>query len=246
MIRTIVSRAARIALVGSTLAGAGLAAQAADLNSIGSLSQDKFRLLSQDLGSTLSYKGLVPAEGLGIIGFDVGVGMTATKLKHADVFKDATSGVSSLKTLPLTSLRAHKGLPFNVDLGLAISSVPSTNIRNTAGEIRWAFVPGGIAMPALAVRASGSFLSGVDHLKLRTTGVDLSISKGFLMVTPYAGIGTVSVKSTPDAGGLKVEKFSQSKVFGGVNVNLGLANLAIETDKTGDATSYGLKVGFRF
>jgi hypothetical protein len=86
----------------------------------------------------------------------------------------------------------------------------------------------------------------VDHLKLRTTGVDLSISKGFLMLTPYAGIGQVSVKSTPDAGGLKVEKFTQSKVFAGLNVNFGLANLAFETDKTGDATSYGLKFGLRF
>jgi len=35
-------------------------------------------------------------------------------------------------------------------------------------------------------------------------------------------------------------------VYAGLNVNLGLINLAVEADRTGDATSYGLKGGVRF
>ncbi len=238
--------ASTLAALCATLATAGLA-QAADVNSINTLSQQQFRLLSEDLGSALSYKGLVPAEGLGITGFDIGVAAANTRIKNGAAFTAATSGSSTPKNLPMVSVRAHKGLPFDIDLGLSISSLPTTNIRSTGGEIRWAFVPGSTVMPALAVRLSGTFLSGVENLKLRTTGVDLSISKGFAMFTPYAGVGQVKVKSTGTiAGGSVTEKFNQSKVFAGLNVNFGLVNLALEGDKTGEDTSYGLKFGLRF
>jgi hypothetical protein len=243
--------ASTLAALCATLATAGLA-QAADVNSINTLDQTQFRLLSEDLGSALSYKGLVPAEGLGITGFDIGVAAGNTRVKNGAAFNAATSGSSTPKNLPLVSVRAHKGLPFDIDLGVSISSLPTTNIRSTGGELRWAFVPGSTVMPALAVRLSGTFLSGVENLKLRTAGVDLSISKGFAMFTPYAGIGQVAVKSTgtisDGAGGTlsNTQKFNQSKVFAGVNVNFGLVNLALETDKTGEDTSYGVKVGLRF
>lgn len=235
-----------LAALCATLATAGLA-QAADVNSINTMTPTDFRLLSEDLGSALSYKPIVPAEGLGITGFDIGVAAGNTRIKNSAAFNAATSGSSTPKNLPLVSVRAHKGLPFDIDLGVSVSSLPTTNIRSTGGELRWAFVPGSTVMPALALRVSATALSGVENLKLRTTGVDLSISKGFLMFTPYAGIGTVSVKSTGNlAGGSLTEKFNQSKVFGGVNVSFGLFNMAFETDKTGEDTSYGLKLGLRF
>ena len=91
-----------------------------------------------------------------------------------------------------------------------------------------------------------SQLSGLDNHKLRTTGHDVSISKGFAFLTPYAGAGIVNVKSKPDAPGLVSESFNQNKVFAGVNLDFGLANLVFEGDKTGEATSYGVKFGLRF
>jgi hypothetical protein len=87
----------------------------------------------------------------------------------------------------------------------------------------------------------------VDQLKLNTTGLDISISKGFAMFTPYAGIGKVWVRSKPDIGiPLLEEDFDLNKVFVGVNMNLTVINIAIEGDKTGAATSYGIKFGWRF
>ena len=65
--------------------------------------------------------------------------------------------------------------------------------------------------------------------------------------TPYAGLGRVWTASTPvNVPLLKEEKFGQSKYFVGGNFNLGVINIAVEGDKTGDATSYGLKFGWRF
>jgi hypothetical protein len=45
---------------------------------------------------------------------------------------------------------------------------------------------------------------------------------------------------------LKKETPSASKVFAGLNVNLGLANLAAEVDRTGDNQTVSAKLGFRF
>lgn len=222
-------------------------AHALDINTLNLLTQSDFRLLSEDLGAALSYKALVPAEPLGVIGFDIGVGVTATELQHRDVLAKAAAGADVPKVLPVTSVRAVKGLPFNIDIGASLGRVPTTGATTTGGELRWAFVPGGVLTPTIAVRASYSQLSGIDQLKASSAGLDVSISKGFLFATPYLGVGSVTTRTQVTGTTLlKSERFSQTRVFGGVNVNLGLVNLAVEADKTGDATSYGVKAGFRF
>jgi hypothetical protein len=220
-------------------------AHAADINPM-LLTQTEFRALSEDMGAVASFKPLIPAEPMGITGFDIGIAVTGTRLQHRDVWKKATGDNDFPATLPVPMVRVHKGLPFDVDVGVSYAQVPSTNVKIVGGELRWAFVPGSTAVPAVAVRASLSSVTGVDHLSLRTSGVDLSVSKGFAFLTPYAGVGVVHVKSTPDSPLASRESFNQNKVFAGLNLNLGLANILLETDKTGGATSYGVKFGVRF
>jgi hypothetical protein len=220
---------------------------AADINSIQTLSQSEFRLLSEDLGAALSYKGLIPAEPLGITGFDLGLAVTGTRLKHTDLWRRASGGDSVPGTLPVPTLRLTKGLPLDIDIGAAFSAVPGTNLRYYGGELRWAFLPGGALTPAVAVRGALTRLTGVDQLDFDTRSLDVSVSKGLAMFTPYAGIGQVWVKSSPNGVPLlRGESFTQSKVFAGLNFNLAGGNLAIEVDNTGSTTSFGAKIGFRF
>lgn len=218
-----------------------------DLNQIlGAAAQANFRNLSEDLGSALSYKGISPAESMGITGFDVGVEVTGTKLaKSAPLWKSLTG--TDISTLPVPKLHVTKGLPLDIDIGAVVAAIPGTGISLIGGELKYAVLPGSMAMPAVAIRGSLTKLSGVKQLSLDTKGLDVSISKGFAMFTPYAGIGQVWTTSTPDAAlGLKAESFTQVKTFVGGNLNLGLTNFAAEFDKTGSASSYSLKVGFRF
>ena len=223
------------------------ASHALEINTLQLLTQSEFRALSEDLGATMSYKALVPAESLGVVGFDVGVGLTATELQHRDVWSKAAAGADAPKALPLASVRVVKGLPFHIDVGAALSRVPTTSATTVGGELRWAFVPGGVLTPAVAVRLSHAQLSGIDQLKASSTGLDVSISKGFLFVTPYLGVGSVNTRTqVTGTTALKAERFRQTRVYGGANVNLGLVNLAVEADKTGDASSVGLKAGLRF
>lgn len=236
----------RILLLAAGIAGA-TGANAAEINTLQLLTQAQFRGLSEDLGAALSFKPLIPSESLGLTGFDVGVAVSGTKLQNRAAFQTAAGGASVPATLPVPTLRVHKGLPLNIDIGATYASVPSSNVRVIGGELRWAVLPGSTLVPAVALRASVTRLSGVDQLKFGTTGLDVSVSKGFAMFTPYGGIGTVRTKSDAQGSATQTtESFNQGRVFAGVNVSLGLVNLAFEGDKTGDATSYGVKFGLRF
>ena len=217
-----------------------------NLDSVVNLGQSQFRDFSEDLGAALSYKAVAPAEPLGITGFDIGVEATSTKLENPEAFDIACGGCGD-ENIVIPKLHAHKGLPASFDVGLMLASVPNSNIKLTGAELRYAFMEGGVATPAVALRATYSKLGGVDQLDLDTRGLELTISKGFAMATPYAGIGQNWVSSRPDSStGLKDEDFTQDKLYAGVNLNLGLMNLAFETDRTGGAASYSAKLGFRF
>jgi hypothetical protein len=231
-------------LVIASLCAVSLPVGAKDLNIQLLNNQSQFHALSEDLGAALSYKPLTPTAPLGITGFDVGIAVTSTKLQNRAIFAQAGADVSNAA---VPSLRVHKGLPFGIDVGVMAGAVPGTNIKLYGGELRYAIVSGGVAMPAIGIRGSYTKLSGVDQLDFDTKGVDLSISKGFLMFTPYAGVGKVWVASTPNGNpALSKESLSLNKVLVGINMNFGLTNLAFEGDRTGKATSYGAKLGFRF
>ncbi|MGH1359328.1 MAG: hypothetical protein ACRBC3_11230 [Burkholderiaceae bacterium] len=232
--------------LGTVSALLGGPAMAADLNTFDQVNQREFRLISEDLGSALSYKGLVPAETTGITGFDISGAVTATKLQSESLISKAAGGSNISATFPVPSLRVYKGLPFGLSVGGMLAQSNSTDLRLIGGELRWAIVPGDVVFPAVAVRGAFTKVTGVDQLDFSTRSIDVSISKGILNLTPYAGIGRVQVTSTPNGvPGLTEEKFWQTRTFVGINVNLGI-NLAFEADRTGDATSYGIKAGIRF
>jgi hypothetical protein len=218
---------------------------AQNVDQLQNLAQREFRLLSEDLGGALSYRPQTPTEPLGTTGFDVGVGLTLARINNVALLERATSDSAS-ETLPVPSVRLHKGLPFGFDVGLSYAAVPSSNIEWIGGELRYALLLGGVAAPAIGVRGSLTKLRGIDQLELDTRGIDLSISKGFAVLTPYAGIGRVWVESEPKGVPLAKEEFELDKVFLGVGFKLALLNINLEADKTGDVEGFSIKAGLRF
>jgi len=219
-----------------------------NIDSLQNLLQSEFKAFSQDLGAALSYKAVSPAEPLGLTGFDIGLEVTGTKLNHSDVWDKASSG-SAPSTLPIPKLHVIKGLPFNFDVGAVYTKIPTTNISLLGGELRYAILEGGVASPAVAVRGTFTKLSGVDQLDFSTKGLELSVSKGFAMLTPYAGVGEVWVDSKPKADAATVlnkESFQQTKYFAGVNINFALLNIDLDYDNTDSTDSYTVKLGWRF
>lgn len=224
--------------------------RAADLDALDNLGQGEFKALSEDLGAALSYKSLAPAATLGITGFDLSLSVTGTSLESLDTWKTATGDNDIPSTLPVPMLRLAKGLPLNIDVGAFYLQIPDSNIKLYGAEARWAFIEGGALTPAVSLHATYSKVTGVDQLDFKTKSVDISISKGFTVITPYAGVGQVWTDATPLAeaatAGLKKESLKQSKVFGGLSFNFGLPVIALEADQTGGITSYGAKFGLRW
>jgi hypothetical protein len=230
-------------LLGLAAAMPSLGQTVDQLNAIG---QAEFRLLSEDLGGALAYRPQTPTEPLGVTGFDIGVGLTAAHIRNSEILERATSDSASA-TIPVPTLRIHKGLPWGFDVGLAYAAIPGSNLEYIGGELRYALLLGGVAAPAIGVRGSLTKLRGVDQLELDTRGLDLSISKGFAVLTPYAGVGRVWVESDPkNVAGLVKEEFELNKVFVGLGFKLALFNINLEADKTGDVDAFSIKAGLRF
>jgi len=223
-------------------------AMAASITNLGAIGgQAQFRTLSEDLGAALSYKPITPAAPLGTTGFDMGIAVTQTDMsKSSQLWSKITNNGSTVSKLYVPKLHIAKGLPLDIDIAAFYSKIPSTNITLYGGELRYAILPGSLTQPAIAIRGAFTKLSGVEQLALNTRSLDVSISKGFAMFTPYAGIGQVWVNSTANVAGLAAEKFTQFKTFVGANLNLGFGNFAAEMDKTGGIQSVSVKLGSRF
>lgn len=236
-----------IRIIGFMLIFCASAVQAASFNTLDVLTQEQFKQFSGNVAAAAQFKGVTPPEPLGLIGFDVGLSVSYTTIETDDIFDIASAGDFDVAGLAVPRLTIHKGLPFGIDVGVSASGAPGTDIKILGAEVRYAIMEGGVALPAIGIRASASVVQGVDEMDMQNVGLDISASKGFLMITPYAGLGVLRTTATPnDAASLEEETISQTKLFAGMNVNLGLLNLTLEADKTGDHSSGSLKAGFRF
>lgn len=217
-------------------------AQSVDAN----ISGTAFKSLVEDTGAMASYRAQLPSEPQGLTGFDLGFSLTQAGLQQTGRYAGDTQGLRS--TMRWASLHAHKGLPLGWDIGAFISQgmdsqAKSNGIDQRGVELRYALLEGGAVTPALALRVNATELNGIQGYRLKTQGLDLSVSKGFALFTPYAGFGLVRAKG--QAGELS-ESVTLNKTFVGIGTNLLLINLNLEYDKTGDVPSYSLKAGWRF
>lgn len=223
---------------------AGSPALAGDLDSLGRLAQDEFRRLSEDLGAAASYKGVTPATPLGVLGFDVGVGLGSTSIGNSRLFGLAGAGGTSELVIP--KVHFHKGLAAGLDAGAFVGGIPELSGALFGAELRYAFVDDALVRPAVGLRLSGTATSGLGDLKLRTAALDLLVSKKFTFATPYAGVGSVRVQSEASASGLARESFTKARAFTGVNANFAVLNVALEAEKQGGNTTLSAKLGWRF
>ncbi|MGA1861671.1 hypothetical protein OWM07_02135 [Deferribacter thermophilus] len=190
-----------------------------------------------------------PAEPLGITGFDVAAELVLTDIDDGKKYwKAIFSDKDPYSYLPVPRVHVQKGLPFGIDIGGMYTYVPNTNIRLWGVELKYAILKGNVALPAIAVRGAFSKLEGVDELDVNTQSIDLMISKGFLMFTPYAGVTAlrVNTKEHSDLVNLDDEHNTIYRGFVGLQISpLPLFVINAEASM-GTVKQYGLKIGLRF
>jgi hypothetical protein len=231
-------------LLACSLLALGLPAVAGDLPNLSSLSQSQFRGLSEDLGAAFSYKGVTPATALGPWGFDLGLELSVTDVKNNEAFKQAGGGAPDNLFVP--KLHIYKGLWPGFDIGGFVAGSADVDATLWGLDLRYAFVQESLTTPAFAARVSGTRSSDIGTLRVQTLGVDLMLSKRFTAITPYIGAGMVRIDSKAGVSGLADETFNKGRLFGGLNLNLAIINLAFEAERLGDNTTLSAKAGWRF
>lgn len=208
-----------------------------DLGFASGTTNDIFAKVSREAGIMTAYRGVAPAEPQGIKGFDIGVAVNFAEI-DSDLWEQAvgTSSTDYPGYLPIPKIQVRKGLPYNFDIGASYAKVPSSNLTMVGGELQWALLEGSTATPAVAVRGSYSSLGGVDDIELSTYAADLVVSKGFAMLTPYAGAGVVRINAeyTGDDALLKTTlndySATELRYFGGVQMSMALVRLTIDAE----------------
>lgn len=224
----------------------------ADDFQFGVVSPQDFKNIATDLSGSLGFKATGPAEAGGITGFSVGAFAAYSPTEFPQSWKAATLG-NEVDATGMIGLIASKGLPFDIDVGALYAEVPHTEARLTGFELRYALLAGSTVSPALAIRASYTRLGGVDDFEYETKGLDISISKGFLFATPYAGVGRVEATMTPRGGfaaanpALGEAEVKETRLFAGLRLSfLPLLSITPEFERVGEVSSYNLRLGVSF
>ena len=209
--------------------------------------QAAFKKVSEDLVHAYSYKALAPAEATGVTGFGIGAFgsyMSVNKNAWETLTGEDVSGIG------MAGVVAHKGLPFGVDVGAYYGYVPGAKADVFGAEVRYAILEGGALTPALAVRGSYTNLSGVDDVGLNNYGLDVTASKGFAFLTPYAGVGyvwgKVKTKGNGVAALLDDEKVKDARFFAGLRISMLLFEITPEYERIGSDDVFNLRAGFSF
>ena len=232
------------AILAASLALAAVPAGASDFDQVRTLAQDQFNAVTRDLGAAFAYKGVAPGTTLGVVGFDLGVEITDTKLENVGAIRAAGNDAPDHLLIP--KFHAHKGLWGGFDIGAFVGGASRVGATLYGLDLRYALVEDGLAAPAVSLRASGTRATGLGPLKVDTAALDAMVSKRLALFTPYAGAGVVRMRGTVDGSALATETVSKGRVFAGINLNLLATNLAFEAEKLGDNTSLSAKVGIRF
>lgn len=229
--------------------GAAPLAHADDIDNLAGLTQAQFKDLATDLTGALAYKAISPAEPLGVVGFDIGVGISLTETGSGSVWRIASG--SGTDYLPVPRLMVQKGLPLGFDVGAFYTAVPGSNIKAWGAEVKYALLEGGTVWPAVAVRGALSRMSGVDDLKVDTESLEVVVSKGFLNLTPYGGIGQVWGGVKPSANSvlgvpLRKESPTLTRVHAGIGFSVLLVNFTVEVESMGGQMGGSTRFGLRW
>jgi hypothetical protein len=185
------------------------------------------------------------AAALGVVGFDVYVdagldrGFDDESFAATAIDGDLTGGA-----LAVARVGVRKGLPGGVDLGVSYGQALGGDVKLASADLQWAFIEGGVLSPAVALRLTGTETLNAHAYDLRQYGAEILVSKGFTVLTPYAGAGVVRSRGRLDGSTRTFEDTATRGVaYAGITLNLLLPKIAFEVEK-GEAVQAAVRIGF--
>ncbi len=186
------------------------------------------------------------AAPLGLLGFDIYAGASLDRGFGNSVAGDLIHGDLTGGAMTIGRVGVRKGLPGGIDIGVAYSRpLGSSDLNLASADVQWAILQGGPLSPAVSLRATGTGTVGsVGTYEFRQYGAEILVSKGFTILTPYAGVGVFHSRGTLNAihGPTLHDNDSQGIVYAGVSLSLLLPKITFEVEKA-DVVQASLRVG---
>jgi hypothetical protein len=218
-------------------------ANASGFDDVKRLSQDAFRELAKDIASVTALRALSPGVSLNLLGFDLGIEGSVTRIGNSDVWKRAGGGTTEVFSPRVT---IHKGFAAGIDIGASLGTVGSTGLTTAGALVRYQMIEPTLALPGLAARVTASREFGQDQVTARSVGADLIAAKPLPVLTPYIGVGAVRSESAATGSTLASVTVNRTRTFVGFDAKLAFATFTAEAEKSGDTTTISSKIGFRF
>ena len=221
------------------------------------ITQSEFATFSRLIAQSIFADPVQPARSTGLLGFDVGIAVTAVKVDtHSTYWQRAVPATSDFTHggyAGVPRLVVAKGFGGGT-VALTYAQISSSGIKTYGGSLDLPIIRGSVMTPELALRASYSTLTGVDVFKLKTYGLEAFLSKGFGPVMPFAAIGKMrsdarGIINSPSASILPIPPLTDSsdvtRWTAGLRVSMLVPKLVIEATKA-QVTSYSAKISIGF
>lgn len=187
------------------------------------------------LGVAIANKALLPAETLGLNGFELSFTNNATFIKAYDAenptaWQRTQVDGDPTRVLWTPTLGVRKGLPLSLEVGASLGYLAFSRQTIASGYGRWAIIEGYRSKaPDVTVQVGYSRYMGNDELQLGV--MDASLTVGYTLgvsqlaginhgtISPFLGLGMNRIKASP--------RLSDSEL-----TQLGLGDLPCATPET--------------
>jgi hypothetical protein len=244
------------------------------------LTQAQADSISKEFSANFVHSIVAPASTLGdVFGVEIGLVGGLTSTPETDALSRSFDASASVDKIPHAGVFGSVSLPygFTGELSLIPEAGSTLKIEHKSYAVKWTFsdfldLPVDIAV---RVHGSNSTLSYEDTINNSSTsnvdvnstisydmsslGAHLTLSKNFVFVEPYVGIGTIStdtdIKTTASSTVsiftfTGAESYSSSNsgthFFVGANLNLFVLKIGLEHSKVVDISRTTAKLSFYF
>ncbi|UCF64509.1 MAG: hypothetical protein JSW33_01385 [bacterium] len=214
------------------------------------LTQDQWHKFTEQAGAILTFKSLAPATTLGKMNYKIAIDYSSTPVNQHDLawintFTHPDENCPLGDRIEIPTIRASVGITHNMDVGAYWTTAPGSNYGAVGGEYKYAFIQESRKMPATAVRASFSILTGVPDFNFNIYSIDLMASKNIYQLNPYVGFKESlfnATETTPKVD-LNKARLSILQGFVGVSYSIWMINLAAEYNVS-SVNSFAVAIGF--
>jgi hypothetical protein len=176
--------------------------------------RSNFRSLMSELGVVMGPRAPMPAGTLGFAGFLVSGELGVTEISNQRTFWNGVNAVSpqnpngARPSAALTTmgvfLRKGIWLPApSLELGGGVVNLLDSQMLSWQAYAKLALHEGfqDLPIPSLSVRGAFAYVTGTDQVSLRTTSLDVLLSKGFgvlktLRLEPFVGWSLLLIKAS--------------------------------------------------